>query len=497
MSAIHEQAMNYVYQQVLQRLLGYFSRAERTALQLLIQRLIVAAGGIEQIAHYKVLVAHGGGKDSSYTLAFLRAAQLSIAGRAPATFQLRVGTLRHSGVSDEVMANINRGYSALFMHDDPRVEVLLVENQEVQPFNALRPVSGAGRERNRRNMLMAGHLTAGDGRSTFCNDCYLSLGDFYERVASWKGGVHALVNGDSPKEQRQYLAWFMRTARAAGVPRHTGDRMEFEDLFKQVDEFSQDHYYHDVYGEHRQHRERRDKESHRSVSYLNIHDLVSGLARENPLLLTEFMGFCFADLAFHFTESDCANPLLMAHLRGLQAEYVRNVPYEFGIEEYLQLAKVLMARKHLSATLAERALAAYATPAQIQERRVLAAAYAQDVFGLNEAQLVCLLFSPFVKEGLGLEAFLRRCHPGMLVAMPELHKALLGKPVPELISAWLMDISGLPISLLQHLYRKEAVDFCTTTSLIARVRANDPDKCRVRVVDPRQSEPVIEVLSGR
>ena len=36
MSAIHEQAMNYVYQQVLQRLLGYFSRAERTALQLLI-----------------------------------------------------------------------------------------------------------------------------------------------------------------------------------------------------------------------------------------------------------------------------------------------------------------------------------------------------------------------------------------------------------------------------------------------------------------------------
>ena len=43
--------MNYVYQQVLQRLLSYFNRAERTALQLLIQRLIVAAGGIENIVY--------------------------------------------------------------------------------------------------------------------------------------------------------------------------------------------------------------------------------------------------------------------------------------------------------------------------------------------------------------------------------------------------------------------------------------------------------------
>ena len=49
MSAIHEQAMNYVYQQVQQRLVGYFTRAERTALQLLIQRIVVAAGGMEQV----------------------------------------------------------------------------------------------------------------------------------------------------------------------------------------------------------------------------------------------------------------------------------------------------------------------------------------------------------------------------------------------------------------------------------------------------------------
>ncbi len=191
MSAIHEQAMNYVYQQVLQRLIGHFNRAERTALQLLIQRIVVAAGGMEQVGDYKVLVAHGGGEVSSYTLALLRAAQLSIAGRAPRTFQLRVATLRHSGMTQGTLDTLHRGYSQLFFHDDPRVELLMVENHQVLPFNHQRPASATGREASQRNMLMMGHLSSGDVRATLCNETYLALGDFYQRVTAWDGGVHA------------------------------------------------------------------------------------------------------------------------------------------------------------------------------------------------------------------------------------------------------------------------------------------------------------------
>ena len=115
MSAIHEQAMNYVYQQVLQRLVGHFTRAERTALQLLIQRIVVAAGGMEQVGDYKVLVAHGGGEVSSYTLALLRAAQLTIAGRAPRTFNLRVATLRHAGMTQATLDSLQRGYKRFLL----------------------------------------------------------------------------------------------------------------------------------------------------------------------------------------------------------------------------------------------------------------------------------------------------------------------------------------------------------------------------------------------
>ena len=42
----------------------------------------------------------------------------------------------------------------------------------------------------------------------------------------------------------------------------------------------------------------------------------------------------------------------------------------------------------------------------------------------------------------------------MLVALPELHKALQGKPAADILHQWLVDTSGLPLPLLQHLYRK-------------------------------------------
>jgi hypothetical protein len=127
----------------------------------------------------------------------------------------------------------------------------------------------------------------------------------------------------------------------------------------------------------------------------------------------------------------------------------------------------------------------------------LAAAFAQEGFGLNEAQLVCLLFSPFVNEGRDLETFLRRCHPGMLVALPDLHKALSGTPAPEQVVQWLVDISGLSIKGLQSLYLKQRVDFDLQDSIIARVRAADPDKRLVSTLDPVTGESVREIISGR
>lgn len=445
MSAIHEQAMNYVYQQVLQRLQGYFSRAERTALQLLIQRLIVAAGGIEQIGDYKVLVAHGGGKGSSYALAFLRAAQLTIAGRAPRSFQLRVATLRHTGMTQAALDSIHRGYSALFFHDDPRVELLMVENQEVLPFNHLRPASTAGQDIGRRNMLMVGHMSSGDIRASLCNDGYLSLGDFYRRITAWDAGVHALVSSDSPRKQNQYLAWLVRTTRAAGMKGHAGRPLALNALFTRMDDCSAD-YYRDVYGEHYATQDASThKEVHRHLAYIGVADLLRAAEQDPTALLNDFMGYKQDEFAFQFSNPDYANPLLMAHMHGLQAEVLLGLDYQQGVTGFIEQAIGFMRRKQIPDLLIAQA--------GTRDGRMLAATYAREFFGLEESQLVCLLFSPFIQQGQRLEAFLRRCHPGMLVALPELHKALEGKSSAELIQHWVVDTSGLPLALLQHLYR--------------------------------------------
>lgn len=454
MTLIHDQAMNYVYQQMLQRLLSFFSRAERTALQLLIQRLVVTAGGMERIGEYKVLAIQSGSRDSCYTLALLRAAQLSIAGRAPATFQLRVASLRMNGVSSTVQDNIHRSYSALFLYDDPRVEVLMADNREVLPFRHLAPISEAGRETNRLNLLMVGHRQPLDGPISLWDDGYLAIGEFVGQIARWNSGVDALVCSDAPRQQKQFIDGLKRAAAKAGIETSNHSGTGFDVLFTVLDELGSDCYraFYDGQGQ-AQWRPAEQFEACRRTTFIDIHDMLVSNREERWPLLTEFLGFQPDELTAQLSDNEYVSPSISAHVRGLQACFMHGHSYESGIAEYLQRALVMMRRKHLPERLCEQAVEVFGNPARQSEQRALAAAEAQKSLGLSEAQLVCLLFAPFVDNGAGLERFLRQCHPGMLVAMPDLHRAMQGNPVPEQIVQWMVDVSGLPVSLIGKLYR--------------------------------------------
>lgn len=454
MTHIHDQAMNYVYLQVLQRLLSFFSRAERTALQLMIQRLVVAAGGMERIGEYKVLAIQSGSRDSCYTLALLRAAQLSIAGRAPATFQLRVASLRLNGANPAALENIHRCYSALFLYDDPRVEVVMVDDREVLPFSHLTPISEAGRESSRLNLLLVGHRRNWNGPLDLWDYGYLASGEFIGQIARWNSGVDAFVSGDTPRQQKQFLDGLKRAA--AKVRLHTPNHNEtgYVQLFALLDELGNDCYRAfypelDPVGW----RPAEQFEACRRTTFIDIHDMLVSNLEERWPLLTEFLGFQPDELATHLSDNEYASPSMCAHIRGLQACFVQGRSYEAGVFEYLQRALVMMRRKQLPERLCEQAMEALGNPALFSDQRALAATEAQKSLGLNEAQLVCLLFAPFVKQGAGLERFLRQCHPGMLVGMPDLHRAMQGNPVPEQVLQWMVDVSGLPVSVLGKLYR--------------------------------------------
>ncbi|WP_085726321.1 hypothetical protein [Pseudomonas sp. R37(2017)] len=456
MTSIHDQAMNYVYQQVLQRLLGFFSRAERTALQLLIQRLAVAAGGMERIGDYKVLAIQTGARDNCYTLALLRAAQLTIATRSPVTFQLRIASLRLNGANGAAVENMHRTNSALFVYDDPRVEMLMVDDREVLPFNHLTPISEAGRESSRLNLLMIGHRREWRGGFDLWDDGYLATGEFYGQIARWEGGVDALLIGDTPRQQKQFIDGLKRAASKAGLaPSHAGEA-GFTGLFALLDELGSD-CYHAFYADYGQAQWRPQErfETCRRTACIDIHDLLVSNLEERWALLTEFLGFQPDELSAQISDNEFVSPSISAHVRGLHASFVLGRDYAAGVAQYLQHALVMMRRKRLPERLCEQAMEVFGNPATLNEQRARAAAEAQRDLGLSEAQLVCLLYSPFINKGAELERFLRQCHPGMLVAMPELHRAMQGHPVAEQIMQWMVDVSGLPVALIGQLYRME------------------------------------------
>jgi hypothetical protein len=453
MSTIHDQAMNYVYQQVLQRLLSFFSRAERTALQLLIQRLAVAAGGMERIGSFKVLVVQSGTRDSCYTLALMRAAQLSIAGRAPATFQLRVATLRWNGMAAPALQNMHRSFSALFLYDDPRVELLMVDDREVLPFDYQAPVSEAGSEANRVNLLMTAHRRACDEVRELWDDVYLATAEFYGQIARWNNGVDALVGSEPLPRQRQFLEGLNRAVQKAGIGALPASAGSFDDLFVVLDGLGGDGY-REFYSDNERTpwRPAGQFEACRRTSFIDIHDMVVGKLEERWPLLTDFLGFHAEEMALHLGESDYVDPLIAAHLRGMQASYIEGGAYADGIAEYLKQCLATMRRKQVPEPVCERLLATLGNLRDHDEQRLLAAQCLQQSFGLSEAQVVCLLFAPFIDGGAGLERFLRSCHPGMLVAMPDLHRAMQGLHAPEQVLHWMSDVSGLPVKLIGRLY---------------------------------------------
>jgi len=458
MSTIHDQAMNYVYQQVLQRLLSFFSRAERTALQLLIQRLAVAAGGMEHMGKFKVLVIQSGTRDCCYSLALLRAAQLSIAGRAPATFQLRVATLRWCGMPASAPHNMHRSYSALFLYDDPRVELLMVDHREVLPFNHLAPVSEEGLEASRINMLMLGHRRHPAQDRHFWDDNYLATAEFYGQVARWSNGVDALVSSFTARRQEHFMRGLNRAARKAGISDVPGRAGGFDELFNLLDSMGGD-CYRELYPEAdlQPWQPLGQFEACRRTSYIGIDDMVVGSMEEHWPLLSDFLGFQADELQYENPESESSDPLIDACLSGLQACHLDERSYEAGVSDFLQQCLASMRRRNVSEQVCERFLAAFGNLSDLAEHRALASAALQRNFGMQESQLVCLLFAPFIDGGAGLERFLRTCHPGMLIAMPDLHRAMQGLHAPEQVVQWMTDVSGLPVRLINRLYAMNSI----------------------------------------
>lgn len=412
MSNIHDQAMHYIYQQVLQRVLDHMSQAQRASVQLLIQRLLVAAGGLEYIGEFRLLVLHANDPRSAGLLAMLRAAQLNIALRSPQTFHLRVVVGCQPALREELLDDHERAFSTLFLQDDPRVELLMLSGGQVQPFCARRQPADGGSPRARQGMLLLGHLSGGRPEALLGSRLHLELAEACQPLLAWKGGASALVTAIPERQRRRYLAWVragMRLAGERGLPgAHPCAGALCEALGRlsrvlaspldnvpalvtaterppalrliAVDELLY------IQGEH-----------DRLVQMLGMRHLGAGLV--SPL------GAFF-------------DPLALAHLRGLHQQLLQGAGENLCAQALREQAKALFLQS----------------------------------YGIGDTQLACALFTPFNHRGRGLGLFLKRCHPSMRVALPYLHQALQGKPCPDTVQQWLLDTSGLTLAQLRALY---------------------------------------------
>lgn len=476
MNNFHEQAMSFVYQQVLHRLQGFLERTERIALQLLIQRLLVAAGGLERLAQYRVMVVLEGGRECAYTLAFLRAAQLSIAGRHPDTFILRVAILQQPRLTPKVLELIQAQCNELFLYDDHRVELLSVDDNGVRRLDKHMGVITQPSARDRTRMLMSGHLTRGDARGTFFYADLLARAKLFSSAFEWEQPADAVIDRRPPRHLGTFMAWIQRVASQRG---HAGQPVNRDDLHASVRLCScLDDDYKDELCLPSNDQPCSPLTACKYITVLNVFDcLFTDIDMFNSRLLTFLRGsFALNDLDLE--EPQVAVVVLAAHLQGLRTACEQRLTYSAGVEMYWQQAATQYPpNDRLKGQLIKLLGAAFNTPRRIDKLRLITSRYLDELHGVSEVQLSCLIYSPFVNEGQNLELFLRNCYPDKLQFINEYHQKMIGKPLLTPVDmTWLEHVSGLTLSSLQVLYRMKHIQFREDDSLMTSLWASDPHK---------------------
>jgi hypothetical protein len=456
----------------------------------------------------KVLVAYGGGKDSSYMLTFVRLVQLILFKWNGETFQIRVVTNRHAGMPTSVIENIHRVYSALQLYDDPDVELLLIDGNKISLFNRSFPLPYNIVSQNRQDILMTGHRTQASSRPTFCNACNISMVNSFGIASCYDGGVDVIITGDSRKEQRAYMVWVNRLVQKIS-PDLSPSGHGFRDFLKNLDIVSQS-YFREIYGDKANH----EIEEHKIINdditldplFFSIYNYTEYSAGNHWELLTKYLGFEFDELAFSFSESDCANPALMAHLRGLKCEHVYGRSYAEGIEEYVKFAISLMHQKQFPDFLIDQIIQRYSTAESITLMRKKINNFAFEAFGITEEQLICMVYAPFSEKGKNLETYLLKEQPKLLPDLDNIHQVLDGSEEEKTsqqssdIANNLYHLSGLTLEQLRICYGSPLLglnDKNAKLELVNLILERDPHKGIIETRHSPDGPTVYEMISGR
>jgi hypothetical protein len=413
--------MHFIYQQVLERLLSHMSKEQRASLQLLIQRLLVAAGGPEYIGTFRVLVVQGGDRRSARLLAVLRAAQLSIALRAPVTFKLRVLVTCLPAISSALLEQHERTFNTLFMHDDPRVQLQMVQGTGVVPFCRQAGATARHLPLSREALLLFGHLVDARPEALLGSRTHLELADALRLAVAEYPGADALVTAMPASQRRRVAAWARRILRLGGIISPDALHQCVDNLARWLGQL------HVIAGS----------------PGGTIGAPVSTLERALPLRV-----ILIDDLLAQLLTAGELDQVM-----GWGVEPVREGGALAAFVDPLALAQLHEIGGRCKALAEPRqALRLVSQDASGKPQAPQQARFAK-AYGLEQTQLACLLYRPFANQGAGLERFLQCRHADMLVALPYLHRALQGKSCPDAVKDWIVNTSGLSLAQLRMVYK--------------------------------------------
>lgn len=237
-----------------------------------------------------------------------------------------------------------------------------------------------------------------------------------------------------------------------------------------------------------------------TLAFFSIYDYTSYASGAHWSLLTDFLDFVFDEIAFNFTESDCANPALMAHLRGLRTEHVYKRSYREGIAQYVDFALELMRRKHFPEHLIEEMEERYRTDVGVKSMREAATEYGEAAFGLDTTQLVCMVYSPFAGRAANLHEYLAGEQRDLLPEEDRIRAVLAGAQ-DQALAARLERISGLSVTDLRALHDgalwSPFQDMSAQPGLLAKVMVSDPHQKVIKAKRNPEGEEVLDRVSGR
>jgi hypothetical protein len=461
----------------------------------------------EDISQKTIFLAYGGGKDSSFVVAFVRLIQLLVLDEKKKTFKLRIATNRHSGVLKPVLKNIDRVYKKLNMYNDPYVELLLVDGNDISSFDMNKPIPEHVLSRNRRDILMTGHLCHGEARPTFCNACNLSMTNSFSMAMGFNGiFVDMILTGDSKGEIIYYYKWVRKVSRALQVEEDRGKN--FSNILSALDKISK-RYFKTIYGSLALNEESGFyREIGNEPVFYSIYGCTKYEVGAHWEFLVSFLGFEFDELAFNFTETDCFNPALMAHIRGLRSLYLDDQAYEEGLREYINFALNLMKMKQIPESLLDEMRERYSNSENILRVKKRVSEYTQSVLGITDKQLICMVYSPFASKGEFLAKYIEEQYPSQSNNFDILHQILSGQG--ELnqnnqdVWSWIGEVSGLSLEEARQLYKLKLVKSFSNLSIgnyedahpIEVLLSGDPHKATFKIKTPNGRDEE-RFISGR